>query len=125
MDHYERLGIDRGASGAQVRAAFRALIRVQHPDHGGAAPVGELDALVESWRVLGDPSARRAYDDSLVHNDDRRIAEPRDSLLRQPAHESALTGRLFHRMLVAVVIMVSLFTVVALFVILTAGANAG
>jgi len=35
MDHYEILGVRRGAGAGEITAAFRALAKVHHPDHGG------------------------------------------------------------------------------------------
>ena len=35
MDHFEVLGIRRSAGEGEITAAFRALVKVHHPDHGG------------------------------------------------------------------------------------------
>lgn len=61
-DHYAALRVARGASPAEVRAAFTARCRALHPDAGGRAAGDELARVVEAFRVLRDPAARAAYD---------------------------------------------------------------
>ncbi|HSB88055.1 MAG TPA: DnaJ domain-containing protein [Ilumatobacteraceae bacterium] len=65
MTHYEVLGVGRGASTAQVRAAFRRRVREHHPDTSESGSAEELAAIKEAWRVLGDPHLRRDYDRAL------------------------------------------------------------
>jgi hypothetical protein len=66
MTHYEVLGVSAAATTAQVRAAFRRLVREHHPDTSPAGSVETLAAINEAWRVLGDPRSRRDYDRSLL-----------------------------------------------------------
>ncbi|MEJ0090726.1 MAG: DnaJ domain-containing protein [Limisphaerales bacterium] len=66
-NHYTTLGLDRGCTTAQVRAAYRSLARRHHPDlnpHSSAALVytQELNAAYE---ILSDPERRKAYDREL------------------------------------------------------------
>jgi hypothetical protein len=65
VTHYDVLGVSREASTAQVRAAFRRLARAHHPDTSASGSAESLAPINEAWRVLGDPSSRRAYDRSL------------------------------------------------------------
>lgn len=65
MNHYEVLGVSRDASPAQIRAAFRRLARAHHPDTSASGSADSLTPVNEAWKVLGDPSLRRAYDRSL------------------------------------------------------------
>jgi hypothetical protein len=37
-DPYETLGVDPGASEAEIRAAYRRLVQLHHPDHNGGSP---------------------------------------------------------------------------------------
>jgi curved DNA-binding protein CbpA len=37
-DPYATLGLDRRASDAEVRAAYRRLVQLHHPDHNGGSP---------------------------------------------------------------------------------------
>jgi len=66
VTHYEVLGVSREASTAQIRAAFRRLARAHHPDTSVSGSAESLAPINEAWRVLGDPSLRRAYDRSLA-----------------------------------------------------------
>jgi curved DNA-binding protein CbpA len=63
-DLYEILGVSRGASPAEVRAAYRRQVRESHPDlHPGDPRAGERMARVNlAGRVLLDPYLRSAYD---------------------------------------------------------------
>ena len=63
-DPYRILGVDRDASEEQVRAAFRDAIRRAHPDRTGTrADPGSITALVDAWRLLGDPVRRARFDE--------------------------------------------------------------
>lgn len=64
MTHYDTLGLTPDASPADVRAAYRRLVRRHHPDHGGAGGAA-MAALTEAHRVLSDPARRAVYDASL------------------------------------------------------------
>lgn len=64
---YERLGVDRDASDAELRRAWLRLARIHHPDaHADAASRAaaeiEMRSINEAWAVLGDPDRRAAYD---------------------------------------------------------------
>jgi molecular chaperone DnaJ len=63
-DHYEVLGVDRDATAADVKSAYRRLARQHHPDanDGDQAAEAEFKAVAASYKVLSDPEARQAYD---------------------------------------------------------------
>lgn len=73
QDHYQTLGVTRGAEAKEIRAAFFALSKRFHPD----AYFGRIDAaaqrrlerlfagLAEAYGVLGRKRTRREYDDYL------------------------------------------------------------
>ncbi|MEQ1854502.1 MAG: DnaJ domain-containing protein [Chthoniobacteraceae bacterium] len=67
MDHYERLGLDRRCTTAEIRAAYRALSKKHHPDVNPDSPeaVARTQALNEAHETLGDTARRRAYDREL------------------------------------------------------------
>ncbi len=54
------LGVTRGASASEIKAAYRALVKRHHPDAGGDADT--ILALNAAWEVLGDGERRRRYD---------------------------------------------------------------
>jgi len=61
-DLYEVLQVHPRAEPEVLRAAYRALARKCHPDHGGDAR--RMITLNDAWDVLGDPVRRAAYDAS-------------------------------------------------------------
>lgn len=60
---YDVLGVSTTANREQIRTAFRRLAREHHPD---LSPVPEADErfreVVEAYRTLSRPTARRMYD---------------------------------------------------------------
>ncbi len=54
------LGVARGASASELKAAYRALVKQHHPDAGGDQHrILELNA---AWEVLGDAERRAEHD---------------------------------------------------------------
>lgn len=91
-DPYRVLGVDRHASTEQIRAAFRDAIRRAHPDGAGERASHEtITALIDSWRLLGDPVTRAdldAGDRSMSHGattggqlSDSRPVDPATTML--------------------------------------------
>lgn len=64
---YETLGVDPTADTAEIRAAFRKLIRAYHPDVAGPSEAAASMArrLTEALDTLSDPARRSAYDDLI------------------------------------------------------------
>ena len=60
MGHYETLGISQGASVDEIKKAYRALARINHPDKGGDAE--EFKKINQAYETLSDPDARARYD---------------------------------------------------------------
>jgi len=63
-DYYERLGVARDASEAEIKKAFRRLARELHPDVNAHDPEAEekFKAAAEAYEVLSDPERRATYD---------------------------------------------------------------
>jgi DnaJ domain/Matrixin len=58
--HYEILGVTPTVSAAELRTAYRRLLRQAHPDMGGSAAI--LDLVNEAYDTLRDPIKRARYD---------------------------------------------------------------
>lgn len=63
-DYYEVLGVDRRATDAEVKTAFRRLARELHPDVNKHDPETEekFKEAAEAYEVLSDAERRRTYD---------------------------------------------------------------
>jgi molecular chaperone DnaJ len=63
-DYYEILGLERSASDAEVKSAYRKLALRHHPDRnpGDAEAEAKFKEAAEAYDVLGDPQKRRQYD---------------------------------------------------------------
>src|SRR6476661_3096582 len=63
-DYYEVLGVQRGASDAELKRSFRKLARELHPDVNAHDPEAErkFKAAAEAYEVLSDPEQRQLYD---------------------------------------------------------------
>lgn len=63
MKYYDILEVDRDASQAEIKAAYREKVKETHPDqsdHPNAAQ--RFIQVKEAYDVLGDPEQRAAYD---------------------------------------------------------------
>lgn len=61
---YDLLGCSRTASSSEIRKAYLRSLPEAHPDKGGSSTA--FAAVQHAYSVLGDGSARQAYDDSLT-----------------------------------------------------------
>lgn len=61
--HYELLGLEREATPAQIKTAWRRVLQFAHPDKG--APAGLFRSLEMAYLILADEHQRAVYDRSL------------------------------------------------------------
>lgn len=62
-DYYATLGVDRTATEADIKKAFRRLAQQYHPDvNADPAAAERFKELNEAYQVLSDPERRQRYD---------------------------------------------------------------
>ena len=64
-DYYKVLGVDRKATDAQIKSAYRKLARKFHPDVNPNNKEAEtrFKELNEAYQVIGDADKRKKYDE--------------------------------------------------------------
>lgn len=65
IDYYQVLGVDKGASQADIKKAYRKLARKHHPDlnPNDATAKDKFQAINEANEVLSDLEKRKKYDE--------------------------------------------------------------
>lgn len=67
VDYYKILGVNRTASKADIKSAYRKLARVKHPDlnANSESAAKEFALLSRAYHTLSDPQERAYYDEQL------------------------------------------------------------
>jgi DnaJ-class molecular chaperone len=65
-DHYTILGVTKTALDSEIKAAFRKLAKIYHPDKNPNNPNASsvFQQILKAYNTLINPHARRRYDDS-------------------------------------------------------------
>ena len=65
-DYYGILGVTPKAELAVIKAAYKALAGIYHPDRNSAKEaVSKMQVINEAWEILSDPSSREKYDEAI------------------------------------------------------------
>ncbi|XAR67318.1 hypothetical protein NMG60_11002025 [Bertholletia excelsa] len=62
---YEVLRLDRNASATEIKAAYRSLAKLYHPDAAEDSDGRDFIEIHNAYATLSDPAARALYDMSL------------------------------------------------------------
>ena len=60
-DYYKVLGLEKTATEAEIKRAYRKLAHQHHPDKGGGDEK-KFKEVSEAYQVLSDPEKRKQYD---------------------------------------------------------------
>lgn len=76
-DYYTLLGVDRYVSQEALRHAYRRRILAMHPDHNSGSDLACARAreIIEAYRVLSNPIARRDYDFAIGYPSTDLVAQ--------------------------------------------------
>ena len=87
-NYYLILGVSPSESPAGIRARYRDLARILHPDVAGEQSTVAFQKVAEAYAVLADPQARRRHDADLATWQDcapvRFAADPSAPWRREP-----------------------------------------
>jgi curved DNA-binding protein len=78
-DYYASLGLERGATDADIKKAYRKLAHKYHPDvskESGAE--AKFKEVAEAYQTLKDPEKRAAYDRLGMHKPGEEFSPPPD-----------------------------------------------
>jgi molecular chaperone DnaJ len=101
MDLYVILGVERGATLADVKRAYKRLARKFHPDinPGDRMAAAQFRQISEAYETLSDPDRRRRYDTTGTAADARGNAtfgfEGFDFTISVQGHDAPTFGDLF------------------------------
>ncbi len=91
---YDTLGLEQDATNNEIRAAFRKLALVHHPDRfsGNERDAAEkkFQGMTEAFNVLSRPDSRDEYDKEISKGTDVKAMDPKEIARRLAAMGSQL-----------------------------------
>src|ERR1700741_3681598 len=78
-DYYAILGLTKNASDTEIKAAFRRLAKIYHPDKGLDNPDAKVifERILKAYNVLINPASRRRYDQSHYPHGTEYVSKPK------------------------------------------------
>lgn len=100
-DHYQVLGLDRGAPPNEIRSAYYQLARRMHPDRFRTGELRDLldsiehyfSQVTEAYNTLSDRELRKAYDAELEKTSAAKAREAAESDTTFLARQNFLRGQ--------------------------------
>ena len=94
MNYYELLAVNRNATEAEIRTAYRRLVQDHHPDHSGDEEAVQFRRVQEAYETLSDPKSRAAYDSRLeVEIPVRIVSQPTSEAVYEVYRHSRMSRR--------------------------------
>ncbi len=99
-DYYQILGVNHAVTPTEIKAAFRRLARIYHPDVNPTDPqaAAKIQEIIEAYQVLGEPVQRASYDRQCGY--DRDAPQPdlsQSTTSARPAARPAASPRMSKR----------------------------
>lgn len=90
IDYYQALGVEKNASDADIKKAYRKLAHLYHPDVS-SDPAGEekFKLIAEAWATLKNPQKREQYDSLGQQTGGEHMTPPPDWQQRYGAAATA------------------------------------
>ncbi|MES1024457.1 DnaJ domain-containing protein [Gloeocapsa sp. BRSZ] len=94
-NHYDTLDVNAAASQAEIKQAYRRLVKKFHPDsHQDTADHEQIIRINAAYEVLGDVQKRQSYDEQLLtQKTTRRERQQRTAAAQNQYRSSRQTGR--------------------------------
>lgn len=100
QDHYQILGLVPGAEDSVIRAAYRALVAIYHPDKNNGVEGNRIRLINAAYDVLSDPQKRREYDstrESVSSNATSSEFDSKNPFSSSPVDDSWRMATTFYR----------------------------
>jgi len=92
MNLYDILEINRDASVAEIKIAYRKMAQRHHPDKGGDSK--QFHIIKEAWSILGNAHRKATYDETGIKVDLNRLVEQHVESLFESAIEQGIAGNI-------------------------------